>query len=237
MTQPGPRHLQDDIAAIKERLLEMSTMAEELVRMAVEALTSTDETLARTVIGADRDLDALEIELDEACINLLARQQPVARDLRFITMTMRISSDLERIGDHAVNISRAVERLGANPPIRHLREIDEMARIAREMLADALDSFIRGDAATARAVCRRDDEVDGLLDSAFRILLTHMMQDPRRIEPAMSLILVGRNIERIADLATNIAEGVVFLVEGKTIKHGLGRTNGPGHGAPPRAVA
>lgn len=216
----GPRHLQDDLAAIRERLLDMAAMAEERVALAVDALARRDSLRARNVVLGDREIDALELELDEACINLLARQQPVARDLRFITMAMRISSDLERIGDHAANIAKAVERLGATSPIAHLSELDEMARIARGMLSDALDGFIRGDATLARDVCRRDDQVDDLLDNVFRILLTHMMQDPRRIEPAMSLILVSRNIERIADLATNIAEDVVFVVEGRSIKHG-----------------
>jgi phosphate transport system protein len=216
----GARHLADEMAALRGRLLEMSTMTEELLRTAVEALETRDEDSARSVILGDRDLDTLELELDEAAINILALQQPVARDLRFITMAMRISNDLERIGDHAVNIAEAVGHLRGQPDIGRFRELDDMARIARQMLADALDAFVQGDAALARDVCRRDDQVDALLDALFRILLTHMMEDPRRIGPAMSLILVSRNLERIADLATNIGEDVVFLVEGRAIKHG-----------------
>jgi phosphate transport system protein len=159
------------------------------------------------------------MEVDDACIHLLALQQPMARDLRLITMAMKISNDLERVGDHAVNIAQAVRHLSEHPPFAQFPEIEEMARLASEMLSDALDDFVRGDAEGAREVCARDDRVDALHDSMFRILLTHMMEDPRRIGPAMEIFLVSRNLERIADLATNIAEDVVFLVEGRTIKH------------------
>jgi phosphate transport system protein len=133
---------------------------------------------------------------------------------------MRISSDLERIGDHAVNVAQAVPHLGTHLSLGQFPELGEMARLTRAMLTDALDAFTRGDAALARAVRRRDDRVDSLQDSLIRILLTHMMEDPRRIGSAISLLLVSRNLERVADLATNIAEDVVFLVEGRFIKHG-----------------
>jgi phosphate transport system protein len=215
----GARHLADDLAALRRRLLDMSSLTEELLRMALEALAQRDPDRAQEVIVGDRELDALELELDELCLGILALQQPVARDLRFITMAMRIYNDLERIGDHAVNIAEAVDHIRDQPALGPLRELDEMAQVASQMLAEALDAFIRGDAALARAVCRRDDQVDALQDALFRILLTHMMEDPRRIGVAMSLILVSRNLERIADLATNIGEDVVFLVEGQAIKH------------------
>jgi phosphate transport system protein len=216
----GARHLADELAAVKTRLLEMSTLAEDLLARAGHALAERDGAAADRVIADDTRLDVLEVELDEACVNLLARQQPVARDLRLITMAMRISNDLERIGDHAVNIAEAVHYLENQPDIPHLRELDEMARIASGMLTDVLDAFIRSDATQARDVLRRDDQVDRLVDSVFRVLLTHMLEDPRRISPAISLILVSRNLERVADLATNIGEDVVFLVEGRSIKHG-----------------
>jgi phosphate transport system protein len=215
----GARHLADDLDALRASLLEMSTLAEELLRTAVEALEGRDQEKADAVILGDRELDALELELDEACLSILALQQPVARDLRFITMAMRISNDLERIGDHAVNIAEAVGHLHGQPSIGPIRELDDMARITRQMLTDALDAFIRDDTELARSVCRRDDQVDALQDALFRILLTHMMEKPRLIGPAMSLILVSRNLERIADLATNIGEDVVFLVKGQAIKH------------------
>jgi phosphate transport system protein len=217
--QTGVRHFHEELAKLKSRLLDMSSMAEELMRLAVQALRERDTEKADAVIVGDREIDALEIEVDDACIHLLALQQPMARDLRLITMAMKISNDLERVGDHAVNIAQAVKHLVEYPPIANFPEIDEMARQASDMLSDALDHFVRGDAQGARDVCARDDGVDALHESMFRILITHMMEDPRRIGPAMSLFLVSRNLERIADLATNIAEDVVFLVEGRTIKH------------------
>jgi phosphate transport system protein len=219
----GPRHFHEELAQLKTLLLEMSTLAEEQVRASVEALRERDRAKADAVIAADRELDAMEMEVDDACIHLLALQQPMARDLRLITMAMKISNDLERVGDHAVNIAEAVQHLSEQPPFGQFPEIEEMARLASEMLSDSLDDFVRGDAEGARKVCERDDRVDALHDSMFRILLTHMMEDPRRISPAMEIFLVSRNLERIADLATNVAEDVVFLVEGRTIKHHVER--------------
>jgi len=215
----GVRHFHEELAKLKIRLLEMSSLAEELVRLSVEALLERDLSKTEAVILGDRELDAIEIEMDEGCVQLLALQQPMARDLRLITAAMKISNDLERVGDHAVNIAQAVRHLVDHPPFAPLPAVEEMARVAREMLSDSLDHFVRGDSQGARDVCRRDDRVDALHDAIFRTLLTHMMEDPRRIGPAMSLILVSKNLERIGDLATNIAEDVVFLVEGRTIKH------------------
>lgn len=217
---PGVRHFHEELARLKTRLLEMSTLAEELVGTAVDALQERDEAKARTVIARDAQLDALETEMDDLCIHLLALQQPLARDLRLITMAMKISNDLERVGDHAVNIAEGVPHLAESPMFSDLPEIDEMARMAREMLSDALDCFVRADAENAIEVIHRDDRVDQMQDSLFRVLLTHMMEDPRRIGPSLTLFLVSRNLERIADLATNIAEDVVFLVEGRNVKHG-----------------
>lgn len=219
---PGVRHFHEELARLKTQLLTMSGLAEELVDQAMQALRARDADLARTVIQRDNDLDAMEVAVDDMCIHLLALQQPMARDLRLITMAMKISNDLERVGDHAVNIAEAVGHLAEQPIHLEFAEIDEMGRLATEMLSDALDTFVRADPEGAREVCRRDDRVDGLHNSLFRILLTHMMEDPRRIGASMSLFLVSRNLERIADLATNIAEDVVFLVEGRNIKHGAG---------------
>lgn len=221
----GARHFHEELAALKAKLLEMSAQAEELVRLSVEAMRERDPAKADDVVRGDREIDALEIEVDDQCIHLLALQQPLARDLRLITMAMKISNDLERVGDHAVNIAQAVKHLADQPPLGDFPEIEEMARLASEMLSDSLDTFVRGDPDGARDVCTRDDRVDALHESMFRILLTHMMEDPRRIGPAMSMFLVSRNLERIADLATNVAEDVVFLVEGRTIKHGIARTS------------
>ena len=216
----GARQFREELGKLRTRLLEMSGLAERLVATAMEAVIERDESKAAAVLLGDRELDALEVEIDDMCIQLLALQQPFASDLRLITMTMKICNDLERVGDHAVNIAHSVAHLGDAPPFVRLPEIDAMGRVAREMLSDALDHFVRSDAAGAREVCARDDRVDALHDSVFRILLTHMMEDPRNIGPAMNLFLVSRNIERIGDLATNVAEDVVYLVEGKSIKHG-----------------
>jgi len=217
--QSGARHFHEELGKLRSRLLEMSAMAEDLVGRSIESLLERDLSKTEGVILGDRELDAMEVEIDDACLQLLALQQPMARDLRLITSTMKIANDLERVGDHAVNIAQAVRHLVEHPPFAPLPAIEEMARRAREMLSDALDHFVRSDTVGAREVCRRDDRVDALHDSIFRSLLTHMMEDPRRIGPAMSLILVSKNLERIADLATNVAEEVVFLVEGRTIKH------------------
>ena len=213
------RHFHDELNHVKVRLLTMSGEAEAALGVAVEALLERDATKAHNVISGDRVLDAMEMEIEEECINLLALQQPMARDLRMLTAALKIANDLERVGDHAVNIAQSAERLSQARPIAPEPELVEMARVAREMLSDALEAFIRGDAESAREICRRDDRVDGLHRSVFRILLTHMMEDPHTIGAGMELFLVSRNLERVADLATNVAEDVVFLVEGKSIKH------------------
>ena len=218
-TQAAHRHFHDELSDLKVKLLTMSSEAEDALAASVEALLTRDRDKAAQVIAGDAQIDALEIEIEELVIKLLATQQPMARDLRLLTAAMKISNDLERVGDHAVNIAQSAERLIATRPIAPEPELVEMARQARTMLADALEAFVRGDAQAARAICRRDDSVDALHRSVFRILLTHMMEDPHIIGTGMDLFLVSRNLERVADLATNIAEDVVFLVEGKTIKH------------------
>jgi phosphate transport system protein len=213
------RHFHEELADVRSRLVTMSGVAEAALALAVEALLARDDERAQRVILGDRELDTRELELEERCIALLALQQPMARDLRMLTSIMRIANDLERVGDHAVNIAQSATRVSRARPIVPEQEIVLMARLTREMLADAIEAFIRGDATAGREICRRDDQVDALNRSVFRILLTHMMEDPQMIGTGMELFLVSRNLERVADLATNIAEGVVFLVEGKSIKH------------------
>jgi len=214
-----PRHFQEELDQLKSRLVAMAGRVEEAVRLAVEALLGRDRAKAQRVVQMDEQIDRLELELEEAAIQLLALQQPMARDLRLVTTALSITTDLERIGDHAVNIAQAVEYMLGAAPLPPLPEMEEMVRVANRMLGDALDAFVRGDAALARDVLRRDDRVDELHQNVFRILLTHMMEDPRRISTGMDLYIVSGNLERIADLATNIAEEVVYLVEGRTIKH------------------
>ncbi|MGE0352688.1 MAG: phosphate signaling complex protein PhoU [Gemmatimonadales bacterium] len=213
------RHFHDELNHVKVRLLTMSGEAEAALGLAVEALLERDGDKAAGVIAGDRVIDNMEMEIEEQCINLLALQQPMARDLRMLTSALKIANDLERVGDHAVNIAQSAERLSHVRPIAPEPELVEMARLTREMLSDALEAFIRGDAVAAREICIRDDKVDALHRSVFRILLTHMMEDPHTIGTGMELFLVSRNLERVADLATNVAEDVVFLVEGKSIKH------------------
>lgn len=219
MTIDTQRHFHEELAQVKSRLLTMSGEAEAALDLAVEALLERATDKARAVITGDRKIDALEVEIEEQVVSLLALQQPMARDLRMLTSALKIANDLERVGDHAVNIAQSAERLALSRPIAPEPEIIEMARLARDMLSDALEAFIRSDAAAGREICRRDDKVDMLHRSVFRILLTFMMEDPHMISAGMELFLVSRNLERVADLATNIAEDVVFLVEGKSIKH------------------
>jgi len=214
------RHFHQELHSLRSLLLEMSGLAEEQVRQAVRAIVDQDPVLARAVVEGDARVDDLELRIDRMAHELLALQQPLASDLRSITMTMKISNDLERVGDHAVNIAQAVEYLADLQPFGRIPEVLEMARLALEMLSDVLDAFVRRDPKAAREICARDDRVDHLHNSMFRILLTHMMEDPRRIGPSMSILLISKNLERIADLATNVAEDVVFLVEGKSIRHG-----------------
>lgn len=221
--QGGARRFHQELADLRALLLQMSGEAEAMVRLSVTAFAEQDPARAQEVLDRDRRVDELELEIDRMVHELLATQQPMASDLRFLTMTMQISNDLERVGDHAVNVARAVQDMAGMPPLARTPEVVEMAGLAAEMLSDALDAFVRSDPDMAREICRRDDRVDHLYNAMFRILLTHMMEDPRRIGPSMSLLLVSKNLERIADLATNISEDVVFLVEGVSIKHGGGR--------------
>jgi phosphate transport system protein len=219
-TAVGFRHFHDQLAQLKQRLLDMSDLATSLLDLAVDALLSRDANMAEAVITGDRDLDALELEVEDQAIGLLALQQPMARDLRFIIASIKVSNDLERVGDHAVNIAQCAIRLATTSTIiTPDPEIADMARRARQMLRDSLTAFVRADGALGREVCRADDEVDAMHNSMFRILVTHMMEDARTITPSLELLLVSRNLERVADLATNIGEDAVFLAEGKQIKH------------------
>jgi phosphate transport system protein len=216
----GFRHFHEQLDELKARLLSMSGHAEELIEHAVDALIQRDADKAAMVIAGDRQINSLEVEVELLAISLLALQQPMARDLRFIIGAIKISSDLERIGDHAVNIAQSAQRLASqHTSVMLTPEIEDMARRARKMLADALHAFLRADGVLGREVCKADDAVDALHDSVFRILLTHMMADARTINASLELLLVSRNLERVADLATNIGEDAVYLAEGKQIKH------------------
>jgi len=213
------RHFEKELALLRQELLLMGGRAEAIVMKSVESLRRLDPALAREVIADDQVIDLMEIDVDDRCVRLLALQQPMARDLRFITAALKIVNDLERVGDHAVNIAQSTERLASEPMLKPLVDISRMAGLAGGMLHDALDAFVRQDAETARRLCARDDDVDALNRQVFRELVSFMVEDPRTISRAMELVLVARNLERVADLATNISEEVVFIAEARVIKH------------------
>ena len=212
-------HFEEELQALKNRLLTMGALVEERVHQSVRSLIDRRLDEAEAVIAADKEVNELQIDIDDRCLKLLATQSPLAIDLRLITAAMKINADLERIGDQAVNIAEHTVRVLAHPPLKPLIDIPRMAELAQQMTRDALDAFVKKDPALARDVLRRDDEVDSLKDQVFRELLTYMMADPGTIQRALSLILISRNIERIADHATNIAEDVIFLVEAKDVRH------------------
>jgi len=230
--QARRRHFHTQLDTLQDRLLEMAGLAEELVREAVQAVLDRSGSMADEIRERDRRIDALEVEIDERVVELLALQQPMARDLRQIFTSLKVANDVERVGDHAVNIASAARNLSHFPAVPELREVGEMARITEGMLSDALAAYISRNAGTARMVCETDDRVDDLRDSLFRILVSHMLEEPRRISPSLELLRVGQNLERIADLATNISEDVVFLVEGRSIKHHQEREELEGAEAP-----
>ena len=212
-------HFEEELKALKQRLLTMGALVEERVHESIHSLIERRMQVAEKIIGADHDVNDFHIEIDDRCLKLLALQQPIASDLRLITSAMKINADLERIGDQAVNIAENVIKLLPHPPLKPLIDIPRMADIAEKMTRDSLDAFVRRDAGLARSVLTRDDEVDQLKDQVFRELLTYMMADPGTIQRALALILISRNLERIADHATNIAEDVIFLVEAKDVRH------------------
>ena len=214
-----PRHFDDELEHLKEKLLKMGSLVEVMVERAVASLVDRDSRLAEEVIVSDNKVDGLEVEVNEECLRLLALHQPAAKDLRFITTAMKISTDLERMADQAVNICQRAIELNEEPQLKPYIDIPIMTQLAQKMLRDALDAFVRRDVELAREVIPADNKVDALKNQVFRELLTFMMEDPRTIPRATRLILVSRHLERVADHATNIAEMVVFLVEGKDIRH------------------
>jgi phosphate transport system protein len=213
------RHFQDELEQLKNRLLEMGGLAEEEVRLAVKGLVDRDHDLIAQVLAGDQAVNALHIEIDNRSFTLLALYQPMAADLRTIVAAVKINTDLERVGDLAVNIAEAAQRYASHPPVKKLIDIPRMAGIAQTMLTDALDAFVRRDVDLAQHVLNEDDKLDALKTQIFRELLTYMLQDPTTIEPALDLILVSRHLERIGDHATNIAEDVIFIVSARDVRH------------------
>src|SRR3954468_7382273 len=212
MSETTTRHFQSDLEQLKTRLLEMGGLAEDRVRTAGDALVRRDSEALGRVIEGDRPINALHIEVDNRCFTLLALHQPMAVDLRAIVAAVKINTDLERVGDLAINIAEAAQRYVGHAPVKKLIDIPRMAAIAQRMLRDALDAFVRRDTELAQHVLNEDDALDALKTQIFRELLTYMLQDPATIEPALDLILVSRHLERIGDHATNVAEDVIFMV-------------------------
>jgi len=212
----------EELGSLKEKILLMGSKVEEAIRLAMKSLVDRDTKLARQIIRNDRDINDLEIEVDETCHRLLALHQPMASDMRFITSAMKINSDLERIGDMAVNIAERAITLNELPPLKPLIDIPRMAAISQEMVKVALDSLVNRDPDSAKKVCERDDEVDNLNDQIIRELLSYMIEDRAAITRALNLIFISRYLERIADHATNVAEDVIYMVQGKDIRHRRG---------------
>jgi phosphate transport system protein len=222
MPERAVPHFQDELDQLKTRLLEMGGLAEDRVRASVEGLVERDASVIDRVLGGDGPINRLHMEIDNRCFKLLALHQPMAVDLRAIVSAVKINTDLERVGDLAINIAEAVRRYMAFPPVKELIDIPRMADIAQVMLRDALDAYVRRDVPLAHKVLSEDDELDALKTQVFRELLTYMLQDPATIQPALELILISRHLERIGDHATNVAEDVIFMVSARDVRHHAG---------------
>ena len=212
-------HFQEELEQLKARLLEMGGLAEDRVRSAIRALVDRDPDLVDQVLAGDQPINQLHIEIDSRCFKMLALHQPMAVDLRAIVSGVKINTDLERVGDLAINIAEAGRRYLRHAPVKELIDIPRMADIAQRMLRDALDAYVKRDLTLARHVLNEDDELDSLKTQVFRKLLNLMLEDPHTIEPALDLILVSRHLERIGDHATNIAEDVIFMVSARDVRH------------------
>ncbi|HEX2253430.1 MAG TPA: phosphate signaling complex protein PhoU [Thermoanaerobaculia bacterium] len=222
------RHLDQQLETIRQDLLRMGGLVEGMILEANRALVERDETVVDAVLDQDREVDRLEMAIDDRCLQALVRNQPRAIDLRFLVAVMKIVNDLERMGDSAVNIVQSVHQLNQEPPLKPYIDLPDLSRLVRDMVRRSLDAFVRRDVAMAEAVCREDDEVDGRYKQLFRELLTYMMEDPRTVSRCLHLLLIARNLERIADHATNIAEDVIYYLEGRDVRHSLARAETPG---------
>jgi phosphate transport system protein len=218
-------HFREELEALQGRLLEMGGLAEERVRAALHGLVQRDPAAINKVLSGDEPINQLHIEVDNRCFRLLALHQPMATDLRAIVAAVKINTDLERVGDLAVNIAEASKRYIGHAPVKQLIDIPQMGDIAQAMLRDALDSYVKRDTEMAHRVLNEDDRLDSLKTQVFRDLLTHMLQDQSTVEPSLDLILVSRHLERIGDHATNIAEDVIFMVSALDVRHHLTGSN------------
>lgn len=213
------RHFDEELAELKTKLVHMASLAEDQIDKALAALVKRDSALAYRVIEQDHKVNALDVEIDEDCIRLLALHQPAARDLRLVTTAMKISTELERISDLAENVCERTIELNEEPQLKPYIDIPRMGNLARIMVKESIDAFVKDDSALARKVLAHDDLVDELMEQIFRELLSFMIEDPHTITRAIRLSFIAKYIERVADHSTNIAELVVYLVEGKIIRH------------------
>lgn len=213
------RHLQSELERLKKRILSLGTMAEERVRMAIRALMTRDGELARKIIAADREINEMEVEIEEECLKIIALHQPVAVDLRFLSAAIKINNDLERIGDEAVNIAERVENIAKRPPVVLNFDYELIAEKAEAMLKSSLDALVTLDADLAYKVTLADDEVDELNREVYDRVKEAIKQQPDRVGYLVNLLLIGRHFERIADHATNIAEEVIYMIEGVIPRH------------------
>jgi len=218
-TQHTNRQYEEELRGLRTGLIKMGGLVESQIAEAVEALLERDTERARATIARDNEVNRMDIENDENAIRLLALHQPAASDLRFITTVLKITTDLERIGDNAVNICERVVELNQEPQLKPYIDVPRMAAIAQSMVKDSVDALMRDDTELAEEVIDRDDEVDALNYQIYRELLSYMVEDPTTIARATRILFVSKNLERVADHATNIAEMVVYMVKGRTIRH------------------
>ena len=210
---------EEEMIDLKKKISEMASLVEEMIGKSIKGLKDRNMILAQEVINSDNEVDDMELEIDNLCIKILALYHPEAGDLRVVTMIMKINNDLERIGDHAANIAKMSIPLSEQPPIKPLLDIPRMADKAIEMLKESLDSFMKLDSEMAVQVCIKDDEVDALEPQIVRELLTYVMSDSQLIDRALRLIFIAHHLERVADLATNIAEDAFYIATGEVLKH------------------
>lgn len=221
--------LEDKIKTLIRDIIQFAILAEGMIGKSIEGLLKRQKTLLTDVIEKDEPkANASEIMIDEQCVSLIAQYQPKAKDLRIILMVFTMNADLERIGDHAVNIAENGLYLIKRPPVKPLIDIPRMADIVGRMLNDSINAFINNDPLLANSVCERDQVVDGIMEQLLRELVTFMGENPKIIDRSIRLLGIGRNLERIADLSTNISEDVIYMVEGRVIKHHLGQTKESG---------
>jgi len=230
------RHFHEQLDDLFQRLVLMGSLAEGMIRTAVRSLMERDESLASEVYAREEEVNALQVEVDDRAVRLTALQQPVAQDARFLFMASRIGGELERIGDQAINICQNTHYVLDGPPIKPLVDLTIMCEVVQRMVRDSVTAMVNRDPGMAEVVLEEEEKVDAFRDQVFRVLLTHMMSDPRTIQQGLSLILIGRNLERIGDHATNIAEEVIYWIHGRDVRH-RGRRRQPANGAPAPSAA